>query len=115
VVIEEPKIEEATRYAEEMPLYPGGEGAMYSDIYNSITYPEMEKELNIQGKVYVDFVVEKDGSVTEVAAVREVKGGPNLSKEAVKAVKKLKKFTPAKMNGKPVRLRMTIPIQFTLK
>jgi protein TonB len=75
----------------------------------------MEKEQSISGTVYVSFVVEKNGNVTDVKTERGVTGGPNLSKEAEKAVKKLSNFTPAKMNGKSVRYRYRIPIKFTLK
>jgi protein TonB len=88
---------------------------MQKDIMENAPYPEMEKENNIQGKVYVQFVVEKDGSVTGVRVQRGVQGGPNLSKVAENAVRKLKKFAPAKQNGRPVRLVMTIPVNFTLK
>ncbi|MFM7727507.1 MAG: energy transducer TonB, partial [Flavobacteriales bacterium] len=78
--------------------------------------PEMEKENNIQGTVYVQFVVEKDGSITGVTIQRGVQGGPNLSRVAETAVRKLKRFeTPAKQNGRAVRLKMTIPVKFTLK
>jgi protein TonB len=98
-----------------MPQYPGGELQMQKDIMENAPYPEMEKENNIQGKVYVQFVVEKDGAVTNVRVQRGVQGGPNLSRVAENAVKKLKKFAPAKQNGRPVRLVMTIPVNFTLK
>jgi len=114
-IIEEEKPEEPVSFAQEMPQYPGGELQMQKDIMENAPYPEMEKENNIQGKVYVQFVVEKDGSVTGVRVQRGVQGGPNLSRVAENAVKKLKKFAPAKQNGRPVRLVMTIPVNFTLK
>jgi protein TonB len=75
----------------------------------------MEEANNIQGKVYVQFVVEKDGTVSNVRVQRGVQGGPNLSEVAVNAVQKLKRFAPARSNGRPVRLVMTIPVNFTLK
>jgi protein TonB len=114
-VEEKPVVEAPVTFAEQMAQYPGGEQAMLQDIYNSIVYPELEKEQQIQGTVIVSFVVEKDGSVSNVEVAREVPGGKGLSREAVKAVKSLKKFAPAKMNGNPVRLRMNLPIRFTLK
>jgi protein TonB len=114
-IIEEVKPEEPVSFAQEMPQYPGGELQMQKDIMENAPYPEMEKENNIQGKVYVQFVVEKDGAVTNVRVQRGVQGGPNLSRVAENAVKKLKKFAPAKQNGRPVRLVMTIPVNFTLK
>jgi len=99
----------------EEPAYLGGLGNLYAEIYKTLAYPEMEKEESISGTVYVSFVVEKNGNVTDVKTERGVTGGPNLSKEAEKAVKKLSNFTPAKMNGKSVRYRYRIPIKFTLK
>jgi len=75
----------------------------------------MEKETNIQGKVYVQFVVEKDGSVTNVEVIRSIADGPNLSRIAINAVQNLKRFIPAKQNGVPVRITMTVPINFQLR
>jgi TonB family protein len=114
-VAEEKDLEEPVSFAQEMPQYPGGELQMQKDIMANAPYPEMEKDNNIQGKVYVQFVVEKDGSVSNVRAQRGIQGGPNLSVVAVEAIKKLNKFTPAKQNGRPVRLVMTTPVNFTLK
>jgi protein TonB len=113
--IEEEKPEEPVSFASEMPIYPGGEAQMQKDIAENAPYPEMEKENNIQGRVYVQFIVEKDGSITNVKVTRGVPGGPGLTRVAESAVKKLKKFAPAKQNGRPVRLTMTVPVNFTLK
>jgi protein TonB len=88
---------------------------MYEDLAKNIVYPEKEKSFQIEGTLFVSFVVEKDGSVTEVQIIREVEEGKGFNTTAINAVKNLKKFTPAKMNGNPVRLRMTIPIKFSLK
>jgi TonB family protein len=109
------KPEEPFTFAQEMPQYPGGELQMQRDIMSNAPYPEMEEANNIQGKVYVQFVVEKDGTVSNVRVQRGVQGGPNLSEVAVNAVQKLKRFAPARSNGRPVRLVMTIPVNFTLK
>jgi protein TonB len=114
-IIEEEKPDQVFESAEEFPIYPGGEAQMQRDIRDNVQYPEMEKENNIQGKVFVQLVVEKDGSVNDVKVLKGVPGGPNLNTAAEKAIKKLKKFTPAKMNGRPVRLKMVIPVNFTLK
>jgi protein TonB len=103
-------------FASEQPTYPGGESEMYKEIQSYIVYPEFEKQNGIEGTVYVNFVVEVDGSLSSVQITRGVDEGPNFSKTAQKAVSNLKlKFAPAKMNGNPVRLRMTIPIKFTLR
>jgi TonB family protein len=109
------KEEEIVAFVSEEPVYPGGLEKLYAEIYKNITYPEMEQEQGISGTVYVSFVVEKNGTISGVKTERGVTGGPNLSKEAEKAVKKLGSFTPAKMNGKSVRYRYRIPVKFTLK
>jgi len=114
-VEEAPREEEILSYASEMPVYPGGTDGLMKDLNVNIVYPEMEKENGIQGNVYVGFVVEKDGSITNVQVKRGVNGGPGLTKAAETAVKKLKKFeTPAKNNGKPVRYQYTLPVKFKL-
>jgi len=82
--------DDTVSFAERIAVYPGGEEGMFQDIYNGIKYPDLERELQVQGLVIVSFVVEKDGSVSKVEAVREVEGGPGLSREAVRAVKSLK-------------------------
>jgi len=89
---------------------------MQSDIAKNINYPEEMMEMGIQGKVYVSFVVEKDGSITNVKVIRGINGARLLGEEAVRAVMKLpKKFTPGKMNGKPVRVALNVPVHFQLK
>lgn len=114
-VVEEPREEEVLTFASEMPVYPGGTDALMKDLNANLIYPDMEKENEIQGTVYMGFVVEKDGSITNVQVKRGVNGGPGLTKAAETAVKKLKKFeTPAKNNGKPVRYQYTLPVKFKL-
>jgi len=114
-VVEAPREEEILSFASELPVYPGGTDGMMKDLNANLVYPEMEKENGIQGNVYVGFVVEKDGSITNVEVKRGVSGGPGLTKAAEAAVKKLKKFeTPAKNNGKPVRYQYTLPVKFKL-
>lgn len=100
--------------AEKMPVYPGGEEQLFEDMYNNIEYPKKEKEANIQGKVFVSFVVEKDGSISNIEIMRAVPNGEGLSEAVIHAVKQLKPFSPATTEGEPVRLRMTLPIVFTL-
>jgi protein TonB len=102
-------------FVQEEAGYPGGQEAMYAELRNYIVYPEMEKTNQIEGTVYVSFIVEADGAVSNVEVLRGVEEGPGFDKIAVGAVQKLKKkFTPAKMNGNSVRYRMRIPIKFTL-
>ncbi len=116
-VVEPPyDADEPVRFAEKMAEYPGGDTQMMKDIHANIIYPVFEKENNIQGVVYVQFIVEKDGTLKpeNVMVTRGIAGGKNLDKAAVAAVKKLKTFSPAMQNGKPTRLTMTLPIRFTL-
>jgi TonB family protein len=112
---EESRSEVVLSFAQEMPVYPGGQAQMDIDIFKNIVYPTAEKEAGIGGKVYIQCIIELDGSVSNVRTVRGVSGGPNLSRAAENAVKSLKKFTPAKQNNKPIRLQMTIPVIFKLQ
>lgn len=98
---------------EQMPVYSDGDVTMA--IARLVTYPEMEKENGIQGTVYVQFVVNREGKVEEVKVIRGVKDGAGLEREAIKAVRSLKSFSPGKQNGKPVKVQMTVPIKFSLK
>jgi TonB family protein len=107
--------DELVSFVEVEPIYPGGIEKLYEDIYRSITYPELERVNKIQGTVYISFVVEKSGEITDIKVERGIVGGPNLNKEAVKAVKNLSHFTPAKLKDKTVRHRYRIPIKFLLK
>jgi TonB family protein len=113
-VMEDPQSNEPLSYAEVMPLYPGGKDQMMADLAAHITYPAEELAAEIEGTVYVQFVVEIDGSITNVRTMRGVNGGPNLSKVAESCVKKLKRFTPGYQNGKAVRITYTLPVKFKL-
>lgn len=98
---------------EEMPSFPGGEGEMYKYIGKNIEYPRMAKESGISGRVFVTFVVEKDGSVTDVKVLRGIGGG--CDEEAVRVIKSMPKWKPGKQRGKPVRVQYRMPIKFTLQ
>jgi len=102
-------------FVQTMPSYPAGEKALYEFLYNNITYPEQEKSQNIEGTVFVNFVIEKDGTPTNFIITRGVEGGIGLDREALNACKKLGKFTPGSQNGVPQRVYLTIPIKFTLE
>lgn len=96
-----------------MPQFPGGEVAMLKWIAEHVKYPETAQESNIQGRVVVQFVVTKTGSIGKVKIVRSV--DPDLDKEAVRVIKSLPRFYPGKVNGKPVNVWMTLPISFKLQ
>ena len=98
---------------EEMPEFPGGELALRQFIANSIKYPVIAQENGIQGRVYVTFVVDADGSVSEPRIARGV--DPSLDKEALRVVGMLPKWKPGKQRGKPVRVSYTVPINFQLQ
>ena len=97
---------------ENMPVFPGGDLGLMKYIQKHVKYPAIAKEYNITGKVYVSFIVDKTGSVTNVKIVRGV--DKNLDSEAVRVVKSLPKYKPGKQRGKAVRVMFTIPINFTL-
>ncbi|RIH65549.1 energy transducer TonB [Mariniphaga sediminis] len=98
---------------EDMPEFPGGEMALRQFIANAIKYPVIAQENGIQGRVYVTFVVDKDGSISDARIARGV--DPSLDKEALRVVNTLPKWKPGKQRGKPVRVSYTVPINFVLQ
>lgn len=98
---------------EQDPVFPGGEAALLKYVAEHIRYPAMAQENNIQGRVVVQFVVTKTGSIGQVKVVRSK--DPDLDREAVRVVKSLPKFTPGKMNGHAVNVWYTLPINFKLQ
>ena len=107
----EPK-EEIFVVVEDQPEFPGGNAAMMEFLSNNINYPAEAKEKGIQGRVIVNYVVEKDGSISEVHIVRGV--DPMLDKEAVRVIESMPDWKPGKQRGKEVRVRYTLPIVFRL-
>jgi tonB family C-terminal domain len=97
---------------EVMPQFPGGQIAMLKYIMENIKYPEQAMKEGIQGRVAVRFIVEKDGSISDVKPILSVH--PLLNKEAVRVVKSMPKWSPGKQNGKPVRVRFNVPVMFKL-
>lgn len=117
-VIQQKKEEEASEsevffIVEDMPEFPGGELALRQFIANSIKYPVIAQENGIQGRVYVTFVVDADGSVSNPRIARGV--DPSLDKEALRVVGLLPKWKPGMQRGKPVRVSYTVPINFQLQ
>ena len=97
---------------EVMPTFPGGMGAMMKWLSENIKYPEAAYKANQQGRVIVTFVVEKDGSINEVAVAKHV--APSLDEEAVRVVKSMPNWNPGMQNGEPVRVKYTVPVWFKL-
>lgn len=110
---EEEESAEVFFIVEDMPEFPGGEMALRTYIANAIKYPVIAQENGIQGKVYVTFVVGKDGSVSNASIARGV--DPSIDKEALRVVNTLPKWKPGKQRGKPVNVSYTVPINFVLQ
>jgi len=111
-IVEAAPSDEVFKAVEINPEYPGGEGAFGKFLQKNIHYPTFAKENNIQGKVYVQFIVERDGSLTDISVVREP--GSGLGDEAMRVLKMSPHWKPGIQNGKPVRVQYTVPINFTL-
>lgn len=98
---------------EEMPSFPGGQGALMAFLSSNIKYPVVAQENGVQGRVIVGFVVEKDGSISDVKVMRSV--DPSLDREAQRVVKAMPKWKPGKQNGSAVRVKYTVPVVFRLQ
>ena len=109
----EAKPEQIFQSVEQMPQFPGGEAALLKYLASHINYPPMAAENNIQGRVIVQFVVDKTGKVGEVKLVRTV--DKDLDNEAVRVCKSLPRFTPGRQNGQPVSVWYTLPVTFKLQ
>ncbi len=98
---------------ESMPEFPGGIKNLYEFLGENMEYPTIAMESGIQGRVFVTFVVEKDGSITNVEVLRGIGGG--CDEEAIRVVKLMPKWKPGTQRGKPVRVQYNLPLKFTLK
>jgi periplasmic protein TonB len=112
-VVKEEKKEEPFTYVEEMPSYPTGTDELLSFISSHIEYPEIAKRAGVEGKVLVQFVVEKSGDITEVQVLKGI--GAGCDEEAVRVCKMMPRWKAGKQNGKPVRVKMVIPFVFKLQ
>ena len=98
---------------EEMPKFPGGQGALLEFLANNIQYPAEAKQNGTQGRVSTCFIVEKDGSISNVEILRSV--SPALDAEAVRVIKAMPKWEPGKQRGQAVRVKYTVPVTFRLQ
>ncbi|MBR5328162.1 MAG: energy transducer TonB [Paludibacteraceae bacterium] len=116
--VEAPVVEEVEEeifvVVESMPEFPGGAQEMMKFIAENIKYPVIAQENGIQGRVICQFVIEKNGSVTDIQVVRS-SGDASLDKEAERVIKNMPKWKPGKQRGKPVRVKYTIPVAFRLQ
>ena len=109
-VVEETKI---FTVVEQMPMYPGGDAALMGYLRDNIKYPTVAAENGVQGRVVVGFVVERDGSITDVNILRGV--DPSLDREAMRVVKSMPRWNPGKQNGSAVRVKYQVPVSFRLQ
>ena len=109
-VVEETKI---FTVVEQMPMFPGGDAALMGYLRDNIHYPTVAAENGVQGRVVVGFVVERDGSITDVNIIRSV--DPSLDREAMRVVKSMPRWTPGKQNGSAVRVKYQVPVTFRLQ
>lgn len=113
---EPPKHEEESKVfdvVEQMPSFPGGQGALLEYLASHVKYPVVAQENGVQGRVVVSFVVERDGSITDVRVVRSV--DPSLDREAQRVVSSMPRWTPGKQNGSAVRVKYNVPVSFRLQ
>ena len=112
---EPPKQEENKIFTvvEQMPMFPGGDAALMQYLSSNIHYPAVAAENGVQGRVVVGFVVERDGSITDVNVMRSV--DPSLDREAMRVVKNMPRWTPGKQNGSAVRVKYQVPVMFRLQ
>ena len=96
-----------------MPLFPGGDAALMAYLRDNIHYPTVAAENGVQGRVVVGFVVERDGSTTDVNVSRSV--DPSLDREAMRVVKGMPRWTPGKQDGSAVRVKYQVPVTFRLQ
>lgn len=108
------KREETYMIADESPSFVGGMAQMNQYFAKNFKYPQGAMEEGIQGKVYIKFVVEEDGTVTQVMVVRGITDCPECDVEAVRLIKQMPKWEPGKINGKAVKCYFTVPVTFKL-
>lgn len=99
--------------AENAPEFPGGSDSLYAYIARNIKYPETAKKEKIEGRVFVTFVIEKDGQVSSAKILRDIGGG--CGEEAIRVVKNMPKWKPGTQRGNPVRFQFNLPVSFELE
>ena len=107
------KEEEIFVSVEKMPEFPGGETELYKYLNKNLKYPDIAKEQNLQGRVFITFVVEKDGSIANPKVARDIGGG--CGEEALRVVRAMPKWTPGKQRTQTVRVQYTLPVIFQLE
>jgi periplasmic protein TonB len=108
-----PKDEEPLTFVEAMPQFPGGETELLKYLAQNIKYPAIARESGISGRVFLSFVVEKTGKITDIKVVKDIGGG--CGKESVRVVESMPNWKPGNQNGNSVRVRMNLPVLFKLE
>ncbi len=109
---EEEEVEQIFTIVEDKPGFPGGDAAMYKYLGKNINYPSQARRMGIEGRVFVQFVVNKDGSISDVQAIKGI--GAGCDEEAERVIKSMPKWKPGKQRGRPVKVRMVLPVYFKL-
>lgn len=113
--VEDPSIEivkDSFTVVEKMPTYPGGLKALYKFVGKKIKYPSKARRMGVEGKVFLNFTIDKDGSITSIKVLRGI--GSGCDKEAIRVLSNMPKWNPGKQRGKPAKVSMTLPITFKL-
>lgn len=112
--IEEAPQEETFVIVEQMPEFPGGQGALMQYLVSNIKYPEECRKMGVEGKVFVKFIVDPTGKIINAQILRGVEDGKLLEKEALRVIQSMPNWKPGKQGGKNVSVYFTLPISFTL-
>ncbi|MEQ9232322.1 MAG: energy transducer TonB, partial [Cyclobacteriaceae bacterium] len=110
--IEDEPVEEVFTVVEVNPEYPGGIAAFYQFIGERIKYPNSAARMGVEGRVYVEFIVGKDGALRDIRVVKGI--GAGCDEEAERVMKMVPKFNPGKQRGRPVHVKMVLPVYFKL-
>ena len=110
----ETAVDEVFTIVEQMPEFPGGQDALFAYLAKNIHYPDAERKNGIQGRVFIGYVVDREGMVGDVKVMRGIAGGQGLELEAIRVIKAMPKWIPGMQNGKPVAVQMNIPVSFKL-
>ena len=112
--VEQAPEEETFVIVEQMPEFPGGQAALMNYLSTNIRYPEECRKMGVEGKIFVKFIVDKEGNINNVQILRGLPDGKLLEKEALRVVRAMPKWAPGKQAGKPVSVYFTVPIAFKL-
>ena len=104
------KVDSIFYVADVMPQFPGGESGLFEYLKKNVHYPASAKAKNIQGRVYVQFIIERDGSVSRAKITRGI--GSGCEEESLRVIKQMPKWTPGKMHNAPVQVQYTLPVKF---